>query len=489
MTNDARRAHLPPVEAVPLREAVARRASGGIDDALERVWHLLTSMRFGIVLILAIAALSLVGTLVVQVQPGVEANPAAKAEWLNEIRPKYGGWTDVMDGLGFFNIFQSVWFRAMSAFLAASLLACSSNRLPGLWRTATKPHVKVGTRFFDHAPQHERIVVRGTPADVEATLVRAMRGRRYRVVSADDGTLHVYADRFRWAPFGTVVAHLSIVVILAGAMVGSIWGFRDNGFVVPEGSTVPVLAQPGLEARLESFEDSYYSDTGAPSDYASEIVLLENGQETARHVVRVNEPLRYGDLSFYQSFYGPAAAVRVSDPLGDELFADGVALAWTAEDLGRRVGTFTVPGRGLTVWVVGTSGVRDPLVKPGQMRFEVYRAADGQVLATETVDQGVATTISGLTFTFERELQFTGLSVARDPGTPLVWIGSLLLFVGSVLVLSFPHRRVWARVVMRPDGIGQLSLAGAGKKDIDSNTEFTNLVVDIRAAFTPPARA
>jgi cytochrome c biogenesis protein len=489
MTNRAHSTPLPGSDAEPAaRVPVARRADLGIDDFLEGAWHLLTSMRFGIIVILALAFFSLIGTLVIQIPAGTEANPAARAEWLNEIRPRFGGWTDLMDRLGFFNIFQSLWFRGLTAFLAASLIACSSHRFPGLVKAATKPHIAVGPRFFEHAPQHDQIVVRGSKEEIQETLAAAMRKRHYRVLSTDDGIVHVYADRFRWAPMGTVVAHLSLVVILAGAMVGSMLGFRDGSFMIPEGSTVPVAATPGLEARLISFEDSYHADTGAPADYVSDLVLLQDGQEVARQLVRVNHPLRHEGLTFYQSFYGPAAAMRVADPAAGDLYADGVPLAWTAQEAGRKVGTFTVPDRNLTVWVVGTSGSRDPLVKPGQMRVEVYGAADGRSVAAKTLDQGVAAEVAGLTFTFERELKFTGLSVANDPGTPLVWLGSLMLIVGSIVVLTWPHRRVWARVTFRAEGVGVLQLAGAGKKDLDSNTEFTNLVVDIRAAFAAPAK-
>jgi cytochrome c biogenesis protein len=488
MTNRVQTAPLPAQDGGPGQATAAHRADVGVDRLLEGAWTLLTSMRFGIVVILLIAGLSLIGTLVIQVPAGVEASASAKAEWLNEVRPKFGGLTNVMDQLGLFNIFHSVWFRALVAFLAASLLACSSQRFPGLYRTATKPHIEVARGFFEHAPQHDQIVVRGSMEELESTLRSAMRKRHYRVLSTNDGILHVYADRFRWAPMGTVMTHLSLVLILAGAMAGSVWGFRDGNFMIPEGSTLPVTAIPGLEARLVSFEDSYYSETGAPSDYASDIVLTRDGVEVARETVRVNHPLRYEGLTFYQSFYGPAAAMRVTDPAGGDLFVDGVPLAWTAQEAGRRVGSFTVPGRDLTVWVVGTAGSQDPLVRPGQMRVEIYGALDGRSVAAKTLDQGVATEVAGLSFTFDRELQFTGLSVARDPGTVLVWIGSILLVGGSILVLSFPHRRVWAWIAIRADGIGTLQVAGAGKKDLDSNTEFTNLVTDIRAAFAAPAR-
>ena len=254
-----------------------------------------------------------------------------------------------------------------------------------------------------------------------------LRKHHYRVLVEDDGAVNFFADRFRWAPFGSLFGHLSIVVILAGVIVGALVGFRDNAFVIAEGSTIAVPTGEGLSVELISFEDAYYTDTGAPSDYASELVLYKDGTEVGRHTARVNDPMRYGDLSFYQSFYGPAAVMSVADADGTTLFSDGVPLAWETKDDGRSVGTFTIPAKDLTVWVVATWGGGDPLVKPGQMRVETYRASTGDPIDQQTIDQGVATAVSGLNFTFGREIQFTGLSVSRDPGTILVWIGSLLL--------------------------------------------------------------
>jgi len=485
MTHDAQTGRLA-TDAVAVRsEATEPDAGFGIDSILEGLWGLLTSMRFGVVIILALAALGLVGTMIIQAPPGISADAAAKADWLDGVRPKYGGWTGILDQLQVFTIFESVWFRGLAALLTASLVACSAHRLPGLWKSATRPHVAIGEAFFTHAPQHEFIAVKGAGEEISAGVTQVLRHHRYRVVSEDDGVVHVYADKFRWGPFGTVIGHLSLVVILAGALVGSAFGFRDTSFVVAEGSTVPVRSGEGIAVELVQFQDAYYTDTGAPADYASDLVIYRDGAEVARDTVRVNEPLRYDGLSFYQSFYGPAAAVRVSDAGGAEVFADGVPLAWT-EDSGRRVGSFTIPGADLTVWVIGTAGSGDTVVAPGQMRVEVYKASEGTPVGGTTIDQRTSAALAGYTFAFDREMQYTGLSVARDPGTPLIWLGSLLMIAGFVLVLMFPHRRVWGRLVVRSDGRGMLSLAAAGRRDVTSNTEFTDLVTDIRAAFTAP---
>ena len=454
----------------------------GARSVLAMPWNLLTSMRFSLVVMLAMACLGLVGTLVIQVPPGIAADPAARADWLAGVRPRYGGWTDVLDRLQLFSVFGSIWLRGLVALLASGLIACMIRRAPRLWHLATQPRVTVGDGFFAHARQHDEIVVRGDAADLTSRVIGVFGRRRHRVLVEDDGAVNFYADRFRWAPFGSLVGHLGIVVILAGAIVGSLLGFRDNAFMIAEGSTAAVPSVEGLSIMLVSFEDAYYADTGAPADYASDLVLYQDGAEVLRHTARVNDPLRYGDFSFYQSFYGAAALISVTDANAVVLYSDGVSLAWATADDDRRLGTFTIPSEDMAVWIVGTSGGEDPLVKPGQVRVETYRASTGDPIDQKTIDQGLATEVSGLTFTFGRELQFTGLSVSRDPGAIFVWIGSLLLIGGFTIGLLFPHRRVWGRLVLRSDGAGTLSVAIAGRPGRSADRSFIDLVTDLRAA-------
>lgn len=486
MTNQAQTGQLSGLTADPAVAEADNRGRAATRGIFEALWDLLTSMRFSLVVTLGMALLGLVGTLVIQVPAGVEGDAAAKADWLAGVRPRFGGWTDVLDRLQFFSVFGSIWFRGLTAFLTISLIACMIQRAPGLWRTATKPRVTVGDGFFAHARERDAIIVRGESEDLAARVTGVLRKHHYRVLIEDDGAVNFFADRFRWAPFGSLIGHLSIIVIFAGVIVGSIFGFRDNSFIIAEGSTVTVPTGEGLSIKLISFEDAYYTDTGAPSDYASELVLSRDGTEVGRHTARVNDPMRYGDLSFYQSFYGPAALMGVADADGTTLYSDGVPLAWETKDDGRKVGTFTIPSTDMVVWIVGTQGGSDPLVKPGQIRVETYRASTGDPIDQVTIDQGVATRVSGLDFTFGREIQFTGLSVSRDPGTILVWLGSLLLIAGFTIGFSFPHRRLWGRLAIRPNGIGTLYVATPGRVSHDVDRAFTNLVTDLRAACAAP---
>jgi ResB protein required for cytochrome c biosynthesis len=401
-------------------------------DIGERLWHFFISMRTGLALILALAALGLVGTLLVQVPDGVQSDPQAYATWLESVRPKYGGWTGILDTLGLFSIFNSVWFRGIMVLLMTSVLACSANRAPHLWKLTVHPRSNMSEPFFQHAPLSMQATGSVEPQAAAASVASAFGRRHFRTIVHEDGdTIHLYADHFRWGPFGTVIAHLSLVLILVGALVGSAFGFRNSGFAVAVGSTVDVGNGTGLSIEAKNFSDSYYTN-GSPSDYASELVVYKDGQQIGASTVRVNQPMRIGDVTLYQSYFGPAAAMKVVDGSGKVVVEQGVPLEWTSNDGKRSVGLIALPDAGLNMYILAAaSGEVDPTIKAGQMQVELYKAgSDGTPVATQIVSQGQPVVMAGMTVTFVRERQFTGLIVARDPGAIFIWLGAILLIGG-----------------------------------------------------------
>ncbi len=463
----------------------AGRAGVGIDSTLEGLWRLLTSMKFALVLLLVFAALTLVGTVLQQMSADVAGNPQTHADFIAAVRPRYGGFTGPFDALGFFNIFSGWWLRGVGALLIASTVACTVQRIPSTWQTTRHPRVDPGPAFFEHAPQHESMTFHRPADEVLVAAKGVLAKRRYRTVSADDGTIHIYADRNGWATWWGLIGHFSIVFIFAGALVGSIWGFRDSSFVLAEGTTLPVPTRAGLTITLNSFQDTYYTDTGAPKDFVSSVVLAKDGQQVATAEVRVNEPLRYDGISFYQAFFGPAAVVKATDASGKDVFSGNVALQYESQQ-GNRLGTFLVPGTGQTAYVVATAGTNDPTIKPGQVAIELYDSQTGNPITQKSIDQGVATKVGDLTYTFVKEAKYTGLNVANDPGTPLIWLGCILLVAGFVVRLFVPYRRIWGRLTARPGG-STLAVAAVGRRDTDFDTEFTALVTEIRQAIVAPA--
>ena len=334
-----------------VRESLDGLDSGGgpsvsTSDVTDRIWRFFISMRTGLWLILTLGLLSLVGTLLVQAPAGITADPAAYTSWVASIHSKYGGWTPVFDKLGLFSVFTSIWFKGITVLLATSILACSINRAPRLWKLAFHPHTRMGETFFTHAPLRATVLASAGPDTAIDDVRTVLKSHRFRTVTdPGDDEVNLYADRFRWGPFGTVIAHVSFVIILVGFFLSATTGFKNTNFVAPVGSTVQVGNGTGLSVKAMSFNDSYY-ENGSPKDYVSDLIVYKNGVQVGRQMVRVNQPLRLDGVSFYQSFFGQAASMQVKDSAGKTIYGDAVPLAFQSDDGTHSIGQFDMKAKG-----------------------------------------------------------------------------------------------------------------------------------------------
>lgn len=436
---------------------------------------------FGLIIILAMAIATLLGTILMQAPDSVVSDPAMYAQWLKSVRPRYGGWTDALSFLGMFHVFGSWWFQTIAVLLALSIIACTTHRLPSLIEASYKPHTHVSDAFFDKARYRERIELKLSPSAALEQTRAALGGHRYRVLEDASSSDSMYADRFRWAPFGTAVAHLGFVVILAGVLVSSMMGFRDTNMPVTVGYRATVGHDTNLVVEAKSFTDSYYAD-GRPSDYASHLVLYRDGVQVAEQEVRVNEPLRYDNVTFYQSFFGISAVVKVQDASGTVIFEGGVPLSSESDSGQESIGRFQLPGSQMVVYVVtAASGQVKSSIKPGEVEIDVYESdAATKPLGIKKVTQGNATVIGDLTYTFVREAPYTGLQVARDPGALWVWIGSFLTVVGMTVTMALKHRRIWVRATPTDTGC-RLSFASPERNDSVFERWFHQMVAEIES--------
>lgn len=418
---------------------------------LRRVGAFLVSKHTAVTLILSLAVLTLIGTVVEQAPDAVRDDPGALAAWVDLVGPRYRGWTPLLAATGMFQVFHSPLFVAVSALLALSTLASVTRRVPQLWRRTTRPPGADGVAL-------ERLAVGEPVEDVFDRVEGVMRRRRYRVVRSGD---HLAADRFRFAPLGTALSHLGFVLVMAGVAVTALAGFRDQALAVTLGETVSVGHGTGLV--VEATDVRAVGAGAGQTDYASDVVLRDATGEVARATVRVNRPLRTRGLSFYQAYVGTSAQLLVTDAAGRELFAGSVPMQWASADGRHTLGRFAVAEQGLTVHVVtSASGTVDPEIGPGQVRLQVMRNGSVEPVATQVVSAGGPANLDGLVYTFLRERQFTGLSVARDPGKPWVWAGALLLVGGMCGSLFVRYRRVAVRVVSGSVVSGDVVSGGDG---------------------------
>ncbi len=457
-----------------------RATSAGLVDG---VWRTLSSVKLAIILILAIAAGAFIGAALMQAPPPALDDPAQFDLWLDQARAKYGLWTDLFARLQLFNVFSSVWFRLLIVLLVANILVCTTSRAPRILSQMRRPvTVRVTDAMFERAPLTERaqagtVTLEQAAARAEA----ALRRRRFRVRSERDGdTVHLFAEKNKFARLGTLVHHAGIVAVLLAAVWGGRGGWRESQFIIAEGDVRAVGHDTDISIRLDSFIDEYYAGGGGiPKDYRSEITLLKGGEEVARGTVRVNEPVIHDGLRVHQAFYGPAILMRVDGGDGEPLFEGTVPLNWVTQQ--RPAGSFTVPEAGVEVFVVApASAFIDTVIRPGEVRLEVYPIGGNAPLALENLSQTSSKLIGGLRYTFVRESRFTGLQIVKDPALPLLWIGSGAVVLGSMAVLLFPHRRLWARAEIDAGGRTTVRLAAPKERGLPFEFEFKRIADSVR---------
>lgn len=462
----------------------ARRTQGfSLPAWIPALWRPLSSVRLALVVILLIAAATFAGTVVEQMPASVAGDAEARARWLEQAATTYGGFTTLLHHFGLFGVFHSLWYRLLLALLAVSIVVCSLNRWKTIRAAVFGARVRMPPAFFESARLRTELSTRLRAESAARTLNEQLRRTRYRTLVEHGPTTAIYADKNRFARLGTLFTHLGIVLVLAAAFAGALFGETDDAFIIAEGSERQVPFDPDVSLRLERFTEEYYAD-GTPKDFRSELVVYESGQEVKRETVRVNSPLSYNGLRFHQSFFGPTAEIEVADALGRTLSNESVPFAWQSRDGERPVGYFSLPEQGLRAYVVGQMpGVTDPLVPPGEVRLELYQE-DGEtpvVMANLPLNEPLE--LGGLTFTFLRERSFVGLKVVKNPATNAIWAGGGLFVFGLVIALYFPHRRVWALCETGEDGTTRVRLAATSTRDVGVEEEFRRISAQVREAL------
>lgn len=453
----------------------------GIGDFFGAIYRFFHNKKVGLVLILAMGILSLLGILIQQASSTVRSDPQMYSSWLEQMKSTYGGWTSVLNAIGFFHMFSSPLYITTLSLLALSIIACTVHRIPVLWRNAAHPRTHVTTGFYSRARTRARAV---SPLDTGAARERVqavLSKAHFRVLSDPERPDQVYADRFRFAPFGTVFAHAAFIIILIGFTLTSAAGFQDDKVAVPLESRVEVGHDTGLEVELISFEDSYYED-GSPKDYVSDLAVYRGDEQVARQEVRVNHPLTVDGVAFNQSSFGVAADVTIADADGVEITTQVVPLQWTSEDGQDAYGMVTLPDEHLDIYVMtAASGATSSQLAPGEARIEVYGEGEQTLRGSGTVQQGAQGTVGGLKFTFNREKSYTGLLVAHDPGAIWVWIGSGLLLAGVCTTMLARHRRVWVRISEADEGGSRVQFACPDRHDTSFERRLNRMAESLAA--------
>jgi cytochrome c biogenesis protein len=440
---------------VPENKKVKTEQMGIID----RIWGFFTSLRLVIVLLLVLSLLSVAGTIIEQNKP--------LQEYYRLFRPET---VELFLKLGLLDMYHSWWFTSCLALLALNVLACTMERYPSIMKGLRTANVvldeKIGAGFKDPA----RIKYHLPEETVEKRVTALVKSLfpAGPIVTVTQDAKHFFYEKGKYTRLAFLLTHLSILIIFIGAIVGSIFGFK--GYVnINEGSTITSIQTRQGEnralnfgVRCNSFNADYY-ETGAPKDYVSDLSVIRDGKEVVRQTIRVNDPLTYEGITFYQSSFGALPDNVTFEIRGKNDASQSTVVA----PVGKQV---EIPGSGVLIEVAdyrdhfhfpdgseaGTAvGVN--IFKPGAEPEGVWIYAEHPERNTHF---GYAFEVKGI-----KVRKYTGLQVNKDPGVWVVWTGCIMMVVGIMMAFFTSHRKLWIRIGKDRKGRVELTAGGMANKN------------------------
>ncbi|HZI18863.1 MAG TPA: cytochrome c biogenesis protein ResB [Pyrinomonadaceae bacterium] len=463
--------------------APAARTEAAGPTIVTRVLNLLSSVRFGVVLLVLLVVASMIGMIIMQV------NVEGFDKYYAELTPasRY-----LLGKLGFFDIYHVWYFNALLLVLSLNIVLASIDRFPSAWSYVSKKKLDASARWLKGQEQSAALVFAGEGrAAVVERVAGAFRAARLKAVVTEKGAkTFVFGERGAWNRLGAYAVHVSLLTIFFGGFLTAQFGRVGNMPLEPGKSadtmteTIFDLDRPAratyelpftvecldVQQKLIRKEGTITADNTL--DWLTRIRVRDE-YGTREALVHMNKPYDYRGYRFFQASFISEGKARQ------------IALRATPEAGGQPVDV-TIPRDGSATLPDGTRvDFKDFAANfslgqgPSQMDPSVYNNPAATLAVTQPGGQPVRAfaftptmaeaapfarqPVAGYTFRltdFEKAPRAHVLSVQKDPGSTVVYVGFAMLGLTLCAVFFFSHDRVWAHVEERPEGGTEVVLGG-----------------------------
>ncbi len=432
-----------------------------------------SSVKLAVSLFILLAVTSIIGTVLPQGEP------------LRVYLEQYGPfWFKVIKALQLYDTYNSWWYLGLLGLFSINLIVCTINRFPFTLRLYKRDFMGISPEQLRSRPlkQEWHLKPHTDPAQLQKRLSKYLKGARSAGVkgNAKDGWL-LFRETGKWSYWGVYAIHISILVILSGAVYGSMTGFKGRMNIL-EGTSSHLVFIPDphgedreipldFNVKCEKFVLDFY-DTGAPKLYRSDLVIIENGKQVLKRSIEVNNPLTYKGVTFYQSSYQslPEAHIRVKTPTGTDKVVSVSAFYRT-----------NLPDTSLVMallrYVPNVHGMPAVRLYIGD---EEGRGDALWLIKGHEKEFKAGSRVFRLVFESIDEKFITGLQVKKDPGVLIVWLGFALMVFGFGAVFWVAHKRIWLWIG-EEKGRPTVILAGQTSKNrMGFEKEFNRLAEKIQ---------
>jgi cytochrome c biogenesis protein len=488
-------------------------------------WRQLTSMRTALVLLLLLALGAIPGSVIPQ--SGVDA--LKTSQW----QTAHPHLTPIYDRLGLFGVYHSPWFAAIYLLLMVSLVGCIVPRLFVYWRGYRAPP-PTAPRNLTRLPDHASYTTDEGP---EAVLERAGRAltRRHRVSTGSTGDQGgwVSAERGQLREAGNLLFHLSVLVVLVGFGVGSLFGYKGGVILVVGNGFTNTLSQyddfdPGSlfdAGKMEPFSFKVHDfkidwldsgpRQGMASGFQAPLTYRTSRDSAPQHYdLRVNHPLTIGGTQVFLIGHGYAPVITIRDGTGNKVYSGptiflpessnfesfGVVKAPDAQPQGIGLEglfypTFALVG-GNPINVKGElenptlsllayagdlgmdNGTPQSVYELDKSNARLLKKPDGSMFRVDLQEGDTVQLPDSMgSVTFKGVKHWTRLQISRTPDVWLTLLGVILALVGLLGSLFIRPRRVWVRA-RRVDGSTLVEVAALDRSGGGELTAVLSSVVE-----------
>jgi cytochrome c biogenesis protein len=389
----------------------------------------------------------------------------------------------------------------MIGVLALNLIVCSLDRFPAAWKRFQAEPKLDRSKSFEDLPSHRDFKIIGSIDEVLPLTAGTLKNKYKRIhqKETENGVL-LYAETGRFSHLGVYLVHLSVLIILIGSIVGSLFGFE--AYVnIPEGQSVnqvrlrksEVVRSLPFTVRCDRFSVEFY-DNGAPKEYRSDLTFLKGERALLQGALLVNHPVTFEGITFYQASYGslPGNHARIG------LRREGDPAHRTLEVELERPYDLPGPGGQFMVFEARSDFMKmgpaiQVAVKPPEgeeIRFWVFKNNDlikerfpGFFERFPKFNPGAYKPYLFSLDSIEAR-HYTGLQVSKDPGVPLVWTGFFLIMIGLFVTFFTSHRSIWIQVAKRNRGLNLRVAGRSNKNPVGLERELDRLASKIRGEAT-----
>jgi cytochrome c biogenesis protein len=389
----------------------------------QKIFRFVADLRFSIFILLLISFFSITGTVIEQDQ-SIE-NYKINYPLTN---PVFGFLTwDLILNFGFDHVYQTWWFFTLIFLFGLSLISCTFlQQLPSL---------KIARRcqFFRTTGQFYRLKISTILNNYSLNKILSRIKEKEYSIFQQKNIIYCYKGLIgRIAP---ILVHFSMIMILLGTIIGSLFGFKAQEIVPKTESfhiqnilnTGQFTVIPNTSARVNDFWITYTKNRTISQFYSDISILSNQGNEVERKTIAVNSPLIYKGVYYYQTDWNliglrfqNLANEIIEYPLVNVLNNQSkIWLTWIADK------------NSLTEGIIA-------IIDNLEGYCSIYNER-GKFIGNIELNEGGKLNQPIL---FSEIISSTGLQIKTDPGIPIIYMGFFFLML-STLISYLTYSQIW----------------------------------------------